>query len=96
MTRMTFDIFGQEPPEPGLFLVNDRRRYEVLAVRPVDSRQWHDRWALEVRRLADGEVVPPAARCWDFVTTAAGECQKCRGQDAGLVVPDYVVHRCGL
>lgn len=95
---MTFDIFGGDPPAPGLFLVSDRRRYVVLSVRPIDSKLWHDRWALDVRRLAKEEAVPEGARVWDFTTDNRATCRKCQAATYGVPVPDYVVHgaACGL
>lgn len=95
MSRMTFDVYGGEAPTEGLYLVGERKRHVVLRVRPVDSRQWHDRWALEVRRLAADEVIPPDARVWDTATYPPGFCPACIALEAGLTFPDYVVHRCG-
>lgn len=95
MSRMTFDVYRGEVPTEGLYLVGERKRHVVLSVRPVDSRQWHDRWALEVRRLAPDEVIPSGAPVWDTVSYAPGYCPACIAAEAGLTVPDYVVHRCG-
>lgn len=95
MSRMTFDVYGGEVPAAGLYLVGERQRHVVLTVRPVDSRQWHDRWAFEVRRLAPDEVIPPAARVWDTHSYEPGFCPACIAREAGMIVPDYVVHRCG-
>lgn len=96
MSRMTFDVYGGEVPTEGLYLVGERQRHVVLAVRPVDSRQWHDRWAFEVRRLRPEEVIPPDAPVWDTSTYGPGYCPACIAREADLPFPDYVVHRCGI
>lgn len=95
MGRMIFDVYQGERPTEGLYLVGERRRHVVLRVRPIDSRLWHDRWELEVRRMVADEVIPPGARVWETSTYGPGFCPACIAGEAGLAVPDYVVHRCG-
>lgn len=95
MSRTTFDVYGGEVPTVGLYLVGERKRHVVVSLRPVDSRQWHDRWALEVRRLGPEEVIPPDAPVWGTSTYEDGFCPACIAREAGLTFPDYVIHRCG-
>lgn len=92
---MTFDVYDGVAPTVGLYLLGAKKRHVVTAVRPVDSRIWHDRWALEVRRLAADEVVPPGARTWTTYSYEPGYCPACIAREVGAEVPDYVVHRCG-
>lgn len=55
----TIDYFaepgGPEPRrcEPGDLYVTTRTVYRVLTVRPVESRKWHDRWALELEKVGE-------------------------------------------
>lgn len=55
---MIYDIItpGTEPPAVGDILVSARLVRIVTDVRPVESRVWHDRWRIELRRL--GPVKP--------------------------------------
>lgn len=62
MTTLTFDVpVDQLPPEPGEWL---RPRppavawYEVLSLRPVESRVNPNRWRIEVRRINPKVDVP--------------------------------------
>jgi hypothetical protein len=95
MGRCTLDVYDGKAPEEGSVLVSvpSGRRRLVLSVRPVDSRQWHDRWALETRVLRPDEPNPPGAPVVESSSYKRGDCARCIAEAAGVEVPDFVVHR---
>jgi hypothetical protein len=59
MTTFRLDYFDDSHrAEPGDLVTTDRLCYRVLAVRPVESRIWNDRWALTLERLGPLPVDP--------------------------------------
>lgn len=91
MSKFIFDIYDGQVPPVGSVLVGPRNRHLVLSVRPVDSRLWHDRWSIEVRRLAKDEEPPAGAQLIATRPYEKGECPHCIGRAAGVEVPDFVV-----
>lgn len=95
MTKRILDIYDpKDRPEEGMVLVEDDRNYRVVSIRPVDSRLWHDRWALEVRRMAPGEEVPVGTRAMPIASYPRGFCPACTAVERGVEVPEFVRHRC--
>jgi hypothetical protein len=95
VSRMTLDVFDGRPPVEGSVVVKrpSGRRHLVLSVRPVDSRQWHDRWALETRPLRPDEPNPPGAEIVESWSYQKGDCPACIARAADVPVPDFVVCR---
>jgi hypothetical protein len=91
---MTFDVYGGEVPTVGLVLLGQRARHVVTGLRPIDSKLWHDRWSLEVRKMATDEPIPEGAPVWETGTCPPGYCPACTATEAGLTIPAFVVHRC--
>lgn len=79
--ELTYDILdGAEPPRTGDILRPTSPRakawYEVLTVRPVESRVWHDRWRLRVRRIDPNptiDEVTPGCRILTWAYYSKGE-----------------------
>jgi hypothetical protein len=91
---MTFDVYRGEIPTVGLVLIGERARHVVVGLRPIDSKLWHDRWSLEVRKMAPDEPIPEGAPVWDTQTYPSGYCPACIAKEAGQEIPAFVVHRC--
>lgn len=58
MPTMTLDHHADTPPlEPGDYLGGSTWVYRILAVRPVESRQWPERWRYTTERvLTRGQI----------------------------------------
>lgn len=52
-------------------MIGPRARYVVVEARPIDSRIWHDRWRLSVRRVPDD--TPVTLPALSFVPYGRGE-----------------------
>jgi hypothetical protein len=78
---MTLDLApdNEEPPSLGDVVTTARAAYEVVDVRPVESRVWSNRWRLELGRLPSGSNDDPplprrgGARTHSTSTYAKGE-----------------------
>lgn len=61
MSTFRIDYFWPDSrrAEPGDLLLGLSLVYRVTAVRPVESRLWHDRWMLTVERVGhrDGDLL---------------------------------------
>lgn len=61
MTSFRIDYFWPDShrAEPGDLLLGLNVVHRVLAVRPVESRQWHDRWRLTVEAVGrrNGDLI---------------------------------------
>lgn len=101
MPRWTrFDVFYNDPPQVGNVMMDPSRgvhapRYLVTEARPVESRQWHDRWALTLRRLGADEPNPPGAVVREYYMQARPTCTLCLATAHDIVVPDGLVHGAG-
>lgn len=73
--RLTMDLAPDDdrPPMPGDYVRSVRVTYLVVGSRPVESRQWPNRWALTLRRLAVGARPAPGARVVESVPYGPGE-----------------------
>ena len=77
---MTVDHHGNDHLEPGDYLGGGTYVYRVVAVRPVESRQWPERWRYTTERVmtraevaASGWRPEPGARFVNTGTYGPGE-----------------------
>jgi ribosomal protein S18 acetylase RimI-like enzyme len=82
-------------PEPGDVYVTARLVYLVVAVRPVESKVWHDRWRIELERIGPRDPWPreqladrlaDGARCHYVSRYERGETPSDAARAAGLPV----------
>lgn len=77
MTSFRMDYFWPESrrAEPGDLLLGPNVVHRVLAVRPVESRIWHDRWRLEVERVGRRQEILQELDRWRAESIERfGEC----------------------
>ena len=92
--RFIIDVFDHVPPTRGTVLLSTRVGYRVLDARPVESQRWHDRWAVQVRRLRHDEPITDEFPVMLSTPYAKGETPMELARrigyrfDAGQVPPD--------